>query len=114
VNHLRVQASAMPHPNNKAGPKLPVESNLRWNLLGAQVLWALANVSAQVCSSVITYLYLMDDREADCPSALPFTCMSEFMCALYLETFLEDVLKRIWSKGRFLLSQGIGAMEMLL
>lgn len=56
----------------------------------------------------------MDDREADCPSALPFTCMSEFMCALYLETFLEDVLKRIWSKGRFLLSQGIGAMEMLL
>lgn len=47
-------ASAVPHPNNEAGLKLPVESNLRWNLLGAQVLWALASVSAQVCSSVIT------------------------------------------------------------
>lgn len=89
MNHLRVQASAMPHPNNKAGPKLPVESNLRWSLLGAQVLWALANVSAQVCSSVITYLYLMDDREADCPSALPFTCMREFVC-----TVLGDIFGR--------------------
>lgn len=38
--------------------------------------------------------------------------MSEFICVLYLGTFLKDVLKRIWSKGRFLLSQGIATMEM--
>lgn len=70
MNHLRVKASPVPHPNNEAGLKLSIESNLRWNLLGAQVLWALASVSAQVCSSVITYFYLMDGRETGCP-ALP-------------------------------------------
>lgn len=36
-----------------------------------------------------------------------------FLCALYLDVFLEDMLKRVWRKGRLLLAWETGSVERL-